>query len=98
MENKAGLRASPALVEFGYFCEESETRGDALGATICAPIPLEDAKGREQHAAVIPTATPSGVTVPHPAPRTTYLFFNMEEAAFIEVAVSRLVCGIPRLE
>ena len=38
MENKAGLRASPALVEFGYFCEESETRGDALGATICAPI------------------------------------------------------------
>jgi hypothetical protein len=38
VENKAGLRASPALVEFGYFCEESETRGDALGATICAPI------------------------------------------------------------
>jgi gluconate 2-dehydrogenase gamma chain len=63
----------------------------AIGATICTPMPLEDAKVREQHAAVIPAATPSGVTAPHQAPRTTYLFFNMEEAAFIEAAVSRLI-------
>ena len=41
--------------------------------------------------AATPPATPSGAAAPHPAPRTTYLFFNTEESAFIEAAVSRLI-------
>ena len=59
----------------------------AIGATICTPMPLEDAKVREPRAVLIPATTPPGATAPHQAPRTTYLFFNMEEAAFIEAAV-----------
>jgi gluconate 2-dehydrogenase gamma chain len=70
----------------------------ALGAVMLpAGLPVEfcsveAAKVGEQHAAVIPAATPrTGTAVPHRAPQTTYLFFNMEESAFIETAVSQLI-------
>lgn len=63
----------------------------AIGATICTPMPLEDAKVRERRTVLIPAASPPGATAPHQARATTYLFFNMEEAAFIEAAVSRLI-------
>lgn len=45
----------------------------------------------QEYAAATPAATPSGAATPHPAPRTTYLFFNMKESAFIEAAVARLI-------
>jgi gluconate 2-dehydrogenase gamma chain len=69
----------------------------ALGAVMLPtglPIELcsvEAPKVGERHAAATPAATPSSATAPYQAPRTTYLFFNMEESAFIEAAVSRLI-------
>lgn len=46
----------------------------------------------QEYAAATPAATPSvGAPAPHQAPAITYVFFNTEEAAFIEAAVSRLI-------
>jgi gluconate 2-dehydrogenase gamma chain len=72
----------------------------AIGATILPASPqngsaVDDAPicsaKAEEYAAATPPATPSGATAPHQAPRSTYLFFNMEESAFIEAAVARLI-------
>lgn len=60
----------------------------AIGAAMLpAGLASEIAKAGE-HVAASSAATPS---VPHQAPATTYLFFNSEEAAFIEAAVARLI-------
>ena len=67
----------------------------AAGATILplAPAPIE-ALAQEHHdhsmhaqAQIAPAAAPQ----PSPSAQTTYMFFNSEEAAFIEAAVSRLI-------
>ena len=64
----------------------------ALGAVMLpASLPVEPgsveaARVGEQHAAAAPPSA-----APHQPPRTTYLFFNMDESAFIEAAVSRLI-------
>jgi gluconate 2-dehydrogenase gamma chain len=55
-------------------------------AVLTAGLPLESAKTDEQPA--IAATTPS---IGAAAPPTTYLFFNPEEAAFIEAAVARLI-------
>jgi gluconate 2-dehydrogenase gamma chain len=64
----------------------------AIGAVMLpAGLPSEIAKA-EEHAAAAGAGTPSvGAAAPPTAPATTYLFFNTEEAAFIEAAVSRLI-------
>jgi gluconate 2-dehydrogenase gamma chain len=71
----------------------------AIGATVLpaglpsgspdAGVPICSAEAAER-----PTATParpSDASARHQAPRTTYVFFNSEEAAFIEAAVARLI-------
>src|SRR5258708_11941428 len=53
--------------------------------------PICSAEAQEYPAAT-PAAAPSiGAPAPHQAPAITYIFFNTEEAAFIEAAVSRLI-------
>jgi gluconate 2-dehydrogenase gamma chain len=60
----------------------------ALGAAVLtAGLPPEDATAKVRTTKT-PAATPSAGAA---APPTTYLFFNREEAAFIEAAVSRLI-------
>jgi gluconate 2-dehydrogenase gamma chain len=68
----------------------------ATGAISAATLPSGEkapicSANAEQYAAATPAATPSGATAPNPAPRTSYIFFNMEESAFIEAAVARLI-------
>jgi Gluconate 2-dehydrogenase subunit 3 len=61
----------------------------AIGAaTLPAGAAIETANARVP-AAAIPAATPSICATG--APSTTYVFFNSEEAAFIEAAVARLI-------
>ena len=55
------------------------------GATLATSLPLVGAG-----AAAPPTASPAAGAV---VPPTTYLFFNQDEAAFIEAAVARLIPG-----
>jgi gluconate 2-dehydrogenase gamma chain len=64
----------------------------AIGAALLpAGLPPEIANA-QQRAAAIPADAPSvGATAPRQAPAVTYLFFNTEEVAFIEAAVSRLI-------
>lgn len=67
----------------------------AIGAAICVPASIDVAHASEdQHHGATQTAAPSGtVAVSHQLqpPAFTYIFFNAEEAAFIEAAVSRLI-------
>jgi gluconate 2-dehydrogenase gamma chain len=76
------------------------TASAAIGATVLpaglpsgspdegAPICSAEAAERPTAGA---TAKPSDASARHQAPRTTYLFFNKEESAFIEAAVARLI-------
>jgi gluconate 2-dehydrogenase gamma chain len=58
------------------------------GAMLTTGLPVVGATGQERT-----TTTPAAGA---PAPPTTYLFFNREEAAFIEAAVARLIPGDKR--
>jgi gluconate 2-dehydrogenase gamma chain len=74
----------------------SVMKATAVVGAAMLPIGLRGAQAEEDLPicvadAVTPPATPSADTAPHSAPRTTYLFFNIEEAALIEAAVSRLI-------
>jgi gluconate 2-dehydrogenase gamma chain len=39
----------------------------------------------------VPSSPPAAAAVAPPTPKTAYLFFNNEEAVFIEPAVARLI-------
>src|SRR5260221_4255615 len=64
----------------------------AVGAAILpATLPLDIAKAEDHDAAAQAAAPSAGAVHPPQAPPTTYVFFNTEEAAFIESAVARLI-------
>jgi gluconate 2-dehydrogenase gamma chain len=63
----------------------------AIGAATMSTAPII-AKAEEHGATLLAAATPSlGAEAPHQVPAITYVFFNTEEAAFIEGAVARLI-------
>src|SRR5712675_3142428 len=75
------------------------SRRDAIktlgAAALTAGLPLAGVAAQE-HATAPPAHTPSAGSGAAPdaaagSPPTTYLFFNSEEAAFIEAAVARLI-------
>src|SRR5437660_11812170 len=75
------------------------SRRDAIktlgAAALTAGLPLAGVAAQE-HATASPARTPSAGSEAAPgaaagSPPTTYLFFNSEEAAFIEAAVARLI-------
>src|SRR6266446_5451319 len=75
------------------------SRRDAIktlgAAALTAGLPLAGVAAQE-HATASPARTPSAGSGAAPgaaagSPPTTYLFFNSEEAAFIEAAVARLI-------
>src|SRR4051794_1784809 len=65
----------------------------AIGATMLPTALAIDAGVAQEHdhASPAPPKPPAGAVVPPPAAEATYLFFNHEEAAFIEAAVARLI-------
>ena len=64
----------------------------AIGAAILPAALRPEIARAHDHESGSPTKEPSvGATAPHKAPSTTYLFFNTEEAGFIEAAVARLI-------
>jgi gluconate 2-dehydrogenase gamma chain len=62
--------------------------GAAMLPTV-TPVTIATADSREPGSP--PKAPSEGAAASHQAPSTTYLFFNTEEAAFIEAAVARLI-------
>jgi hypothetical protein len=68
----------------------------AISATLMpACLPGQSATAHESSltgtAELVPRPRPPGADASHTAPSTTYIFFNTEEAAFIEAAVARLI-------
>src|SRR5258705_2489436 len=65
----------------------------AIGATMLPTALAIDAGSAQEHdhASPAPSNLPAAAVVPPQARGTTYLFFNNEEAAFIEAAVARLI-------
>jgi gluconate 2-dehydrogenase gamma chain len=64
----------------------------AVGAAMLpAALPLDIAKAQGHDAATHAAAPSAGAAQPPRAAPTTYVFFNTEEAAFIEAAVARLI-------
>jgi gluconate 2-dehydrogenase gamma chain len=65
----------------------------STGAIGAAMLPATaDIASADSHGSGSPANAPSGgAGVSHEAPSTTYLFFNTEEAAFVEAAVARLI-------
>jgi gluconate 2-dehydrogenase gamma chain len=65
----------------------------AIGAAMLpATAKIARADSANSHGSGSPTNAPSGgAGASHEAPSTTYLFFNTEEAAFVEAAVARLI-------
>src|SRR5262245_57700760 len=64
----------------------------AVGAAMLpavTPAAIATADSRESGSPL--KAASEGAAVSHQAPSTTYVFFNTEEAAFIEAAVARLI-------
>src|SRR6266481_6857219 len=76
------------------------SRRDAIktlgAAALTTGLPLAGVVAAQEHATAPPARTPSVGSGAAPgaaagSPPTTYLFFNSEEAAFIEAAVARLI-------
>jgi gluconate 2-dehydrogenase gamma chain len=65
----------------------------AIGATILPTALVTDTASAQQHdhASPVPSSPAGAAAVAPPTPTTAYLFFNNEEAAFIEAAVARLI-------
>jgi gluconate 2-dehydrogenase gamma chain len=67
----------------------------AIGAAILPATLTEKiarADSADNHGSDSPANAPSGgAGMPHQAPQPTYLFFNTEEAGFVEAAVARLI-------
>jgi gluconate 2-dehydrogenase gamma chain len=65
----------------------------AIGATMLPTALAIDAGSAQEHdhASPAPSHPPAAAVVPPQVRETTYLFFNNEEAAFIEAAVARLI-------
>jgi gluconate 2-dehydrogenase gamma chain len=65
----------------------------AIGASMVPTALATDARAAQQddHAAPVPSNPPAAAGVPPQTRETTYLFFNSDEAAFIEAAVARLI-------
>jgi gluconate 2-dehydrogenase gamma chain len=67
----------------------------ATGAIGASALPtglnIQLASAQERHATSAPSLSSAPAPLPSQAQPTTYLFFNTEEAAFIEAAVARLI-------
>jgi len=63
----------------------------AIGAIGAAALPVGLPREIAEACEIAKADEHAGATAPRQAPSITYLFFNTEEAAFIEAAVSRLI-------